>query len=159
MDAVTNEYPNLYFDDCSSDFRNELVFYIRKRDLIGPDFNCTTMMIPVGNAVRNDRDALVYKALNASAPMPMKMLAPSRTEDEQNIYRRMLVSKLMPFISAFDTTDELIREVLYVHSCIRTGTLVTTDDLRKRCTCLHNFQDLEDPLAVKRLMVYFGACE
>jgi hypothetical protein len=157
--AVTNAFPNLDFSDCSPAFKNELLFYVRKRDMIGPDFNCTAMMVPVGDAVTNDRDALMYKALNVSAPFPKKSLPASRTEDEQNIYRRMLVTRLMPFVAVFDTTDGLIRQVLYVHSCIRTGSLTTTDDLRKRCACLQVLQELEDPLAVQALLNHFGARE
>ena len=157
-DVIAAEFPGVDFEGSSSSFRNEILFYIRKHEMIGPDFNREAMMMPVHDAIVNERDAIIYNILNTRPPVKKELKA-SRTESEQNIYRRMLVSRLMPFVEDLDTTDGLIREILYVHGCIRTGTLSSVDDLRKRCACLVEYTDLEDPIAVRAVMDHFGACD
>jgi hypothetical protein len=113
--AVTNAFPNLDFSDCSPAFKNELLFYVRKRDMIGPDFNCTAMMVPVGDAVTNDRDALMYKALNVSAPFPKNRVQDGETNKKST---GVCWFKVDAFVAVFDTTDGLIRSTVcaFLHS-------------------------------------------
>jgi hypothetical protein len=129
-------------------FKNELLFYVRKRDMIGPDFNCTAMMVPVGDAVTNDRDAPDVQSERKVHPSRRNLWR--QDGDEQKIYRRMLVYKVDTFVAVCDDgrTHTQYFGILFLHSYRIT---LTTDDLRKRVRVYKTFKNWRIPSQSRRL--------
>jgi hypothetical protein len=160
MDAIQDAFPDVDFDGTSTSFRKELLFYVRKMSMMGTGFDAENMYAMVSCSVRNDRDFATSKSI-APKPNNVKKSVFStspRTEEEMNIYRRGLLMNLMPFIRHLDTTDDLVRELMFIHSGISGGLYASVHDLSDRCTCLEEYTCLEDELAVRIVLHHFGVC-
>jgi hypothetical protein len=120
--------------------------------MIGPDFNCTAMMVPVGDAVTNEVVLSDVQSTERKCTLPEEIASVQDGRRTKHL-QAYVGYKVDAFVAVFDTTDGLIRSSLYCIPAFVQDPL-TTDDLH-RCACLQVLQGWRTPRG-QALLNHFG---